>query len=219
MSKAKFEAALELIQEKKFDEARAILRTIDQPKAIEWIGKIDQIDPPKTPPVTVNPAKAPQAQIVAETKARLLCPHCEQQSDFVITVQTLAAGSGNYICPSCNQPFRTEIATVRAKRSQGDKEWNKRHFSIRVKEPSGRERMIDFSRWGYADFELRSGDLSVYTYIENQLCLVQNLTTRQYMWVKKPRKPMTRGRAIATFIIYFGCLLFLVLVLLSLARH
>lgn len=43
MSKAKFEAARELIQEKKYDEARAILGTIDHPKAAEWIGKIDSL--------------------------------------------------------------------------------------------------------------------------------------------------------------------------------
>lgn len=43
MSKAKMEAARELIQEKKYDEARAILRTVDHPLATEWLGKIDDI--------------------------------------------------------------------------------------------------------------------------------------------------------------------------------
>lgn len=46
MSKAKFEAAKELIQERKFDEARAILQTIEHPTATKWLGKLDAIDPP-----------------------------------------------------------------------------------------------------------------------------------------------------------------------------
>ena len=45
MSKAKFAAAKELIDEKKYDEARAILRSIDHPTAREWEAKIDVISP------------------------------------------------------------------------------------------------------------------------------------------------------------------------------
>jgi hypothetical protein len=46
MSKAKFEAAKELIQERKFDEARAILKTVEHPTANKWLKKLDEIDPP-----------------------------------------------------------------------------------------------------------------------------------------------------------------------------
>ncbi len=42
MSKAKMEAAKELIQEKKYAEARAILKTVDHPTAAEWVAKIDE---------------------------------------------------------------------------------------------------------------------------------------------------------------------------------
>ena len=41
MSKAKFAAARELIREGKLDEARAILRTVDHPKAAEWLAKLE----------------------------------------------------------------------------------------------------------------------------------------------------------------------------------
>ena len=44
MSKAKFEAARELIREKKYDEARAVLEKTDHPKAQEWIWKLDDIE-------------------------------------------------------------------------------------------------------------------------------------------------------------------------------
>lgn len=47
MSKAKFEAARELIQSKQYDAARAVLKTIDDPHAIDWLAKLDKLDPPK----------------------------------------------------------------------------------------------------------------------------------------------------------------------------
>ncbi len=47
MSRAKFEAARELIQAKQYDEARAILKTINHPMAAEWIDKIDALSPTK----------------------------------------------------------------------------------------------------------------------------------------------------------------------------
>jgi hypothetical protein len=59
MSKAKMEAARELIREKRYDEARAILRTVDHPTARQWLGKIEQIDPSSRPA-----APAPVAQPV-----------------------------------------------------------------------------------------------------------------------------------------------------------
>jgi len=41
MSKAKMQAAKELIEEKKYDEARSILATVDHPTAREWEKKLD----------------------------------------------------------------------------------------------------------------------------------------------------------------------------------
>ncbi len=45
MSKIKFDAARELIQEKQYDAARAVLRTFDHPQATIWLAKLDQIAP------------------------------------------------------------------------------------------------------------------------------------------------------------------------------
>lgn len=71
MSKTKMLAAQELIREKRYDEARAILRAVDHPKAVEWLEKLDKIDPPsalqkifravlpKTPTVQANPIVKP----------------------------------------------------------------------------------------------------------------------------------------------------------------
>ncbi len=48
MSKMKMMAAKELINEKKYDEARTILRAVNHPTATEWLEKLDKIDPPST---------------------------------------------------------------------------------------------------------------------------------------------------------------------------
>ena len=54
MSRAKFEAARELITEKRYDEARVILRTVSHPTAAKWLQKLDQLNPP-FPAVTLPP--------------------------------------------------------------------------------------------------------------------------------------------------------------------
>lgn len=116
------------------------------------------------------------------TQIKLVCPQCE--------VQTLhEVDSSNamqvVVCSGCEQNFNVSIFTVRAKRARGDKSRNRREFSIRVIDNAGRERMIDFVRRGYSDFELRSKDIAVFSYIDGALYVVQNLTTNQYMIVKK----------------------------------
>jgi hypothetical protein len=55
MSRAKFEAAKELIKERRYDEARAILETVNHPLAMDWLAKIDSIEPPKTTHPTSSP--------------------------------------------------------------------------------------------------------------------------------------------------------------------
>lgn len=49
MSKAKFAAAKELIDEKKYTEARDVLKTIDHPTAREWEAKLNKIAPQLSP--------------------------------------------------------------------------------------------------------------------------------------------------------------------------
>lgn len=49
MSKAKMEAAKELIQAKQYTEARAILKTVDHPKAREWEAQLDKVAPQRKP--------------------------------------------------------------------------------------------------------------------------------------------------------------------------
>jgi hypothetical protein len=45
VSKAKFQAAKELIDEGRYDEARSLLRTLDHPTASAWLEKLDRLYP------------------------------------------------------------------------------------------------------------------------------------------------------------------------------
>jgi len=46
MSKAKFDATRELIQEEHYDAARAVLKTIGTSTSEKWLRRLDEIDPP-----------------------------------------------------------------------------------------------------------------------------------------------------------------------------
>jgi hypothetical protein len=59
MSRTKLEAARELINELRYAEARAILRTMpDNPTAQNWLAKLDRIDPEKPPAAAEPPPEA-----------------------------------------------------------------------------------------------------------------------------------------------------------------
>ena len=47
MSKTKMLAAKELIKQRKYNEARAILNTLDYPLAKEWLTQLNRLDPPR----------------------------------------------------------------------------------------------------------------------------------------------------------------------------
>jgi hypothetical protein len=125
-------------------------------------------------------------QVPAEPKAqmRLVCPKCEGQFPYEV-MPTKSVYSIR--CPGCHRGFLSRVVQVRAKRSRGSKKENKRNFSIRVIDFSGGEDLIEFVNASYADFELRAKDMAVFSYLENKLRIVQNLTIGQYMTVSAPK--------------------------------
>ena len=56
MSNAKFAAAKELIEEQHYEAARAVLKTINEPKAQDWLKKLDKLSPdfPETSKKSTN---------------------------------------------------------------------------------------------------------------------------------------------------------------------
>lgn len=118
-----------------------------------------------------------------EDTIRIVCPKCETQTE-----QPYEGVGRDYrfTCPKCGKDFASRVMTVRAKRSRSNKKDNKRTFSIRVSDASGQEEMIEFVNAGTQDFELRSRDVAVFTYIGNELKIVQNANVGQFMKVSKP---------------------------------
>lgn len=56
MSTSDLNAAKSLIQQKRYAEARALLKTIDHPTAAKWLARLDEIDPPEPTPAVVKPS-------------------------------------------------------------------------------------------------------------------------------------------------------------------
>jgi hypothetical protein len=135
----------------------------------------------------------PKASEVNEIN--LICPKCEAQNTHMFLPRDLAGRSSQLIeCPNCHQSFFSRIVKIKSKRSRGSKQNNSREFSVRIIEFSGAEDLIEFMNKGYDDFELRARDLAVFSFINNELRIVQNLTIHQYMKVSKP------GCYLATYI-------------------
>lgn len=69
MSHNIFDIAQKLITDKKFDDARTILRVLgDDPKALRWLNKLDEIDPPNKIVVSTPPLK----KIVPQQSSEIL---------------------------------------------------------------------------------------------------------------------------------------------------
>ena len=83
MSEAKFAAAKELIQEKNYDAARGILKTINDPKATRWLAKLDQISPEVDdfPRISSQPRKNPSGEAERFYKAQNKKRHRNKLAD------------------------------------------------------------------------------------------------------------------------------------------
>src|SRR6185295_15593252 len=82
MSKTKMLAAKELIDEKRYDEARVILRSVDHPKAVEWLAKLDKIDPPNAFQKILR-AVIPKAPVAAKPNANAAPPPKRNQAEII----------------------------------------------------------------------------------------------------------------------------------------
>ncbi len=87
MSKAKFDAVKELINEKKYAEAKALLKTIDHPTAREWEAKVDKLSP------TLVTAFAPSSQVKPDLKRRRRWPLLILGGTFLACIIVYAIGS------------------------------------------------------------------------------------------------------------------------------
>jgi hypothetical protein len=75
---------------------------------------------------------------------------------------------------------------IRTKRSRGEKKSKRRHFSVRVQEADGSEKLLEFTNSSYEDFELRANDMAVFSYIGDKLKIVENKTVGLYWKISQP---------------------------------
>lgn len=79
MSKTKMLAAKELIDEKRYDEARILLRSTDHPKAAEWLEILDRKYPSNTS--QIQPTVEPEVVSKAEDE-NLITPNHERHGRY-----------------------------------------------------------------------------------------------------------------------------------------
>lgn len=113
----------------------------------------------------------------------LVCPKCLHQS-----VANFEVPQTRYsvTCNNCKKSFQTQICHIRAKKTRGNKKSESRSYSIRAKTINGIDQLIEFDDASYEDFELRSGDLAVFSYYNNEIRIVQNVDVAQYKTISKP---------------------------------
>ena len=117
---------------------------------------------------------------------QLICPNCETHNLFQIT-----RGQSQVECPKCKRRFVSWIVRIRAKNSRQDKRADTRAYSVRVIDVNGGEHLVEFQQRGIANFELRSGDLAAFSYVNNNLMMIQNLTIGRYLSLKSGCSTLT----------------------------
>jgi len=125
---------------------------------------------------------------MSNNQIQLVCPSCETATLF--NVHTGQA-QNNTVCPKCKKAFVAWPVRVRAKNSRQDKRANTRAYSVRVIDVNGGQHLIEFQQKGIADFELRAGDQAVFSYVNNKLLMVQNLTVGRHLNLKSGCSVMT----------------------------
>lgn len=125
------------------------------------------------------------------------CGHCLLQSN---------PQQWTFTCPKCRQRFRSMLVKMRAKRSRGNRDNNSRWFSLRVYTATG-ERLIEFMNYEWGDFELRSGDAVIISYIDGRVAMIQNFTIGRYYYVYRAWTWLHIAIAIVVAVILSGIVL------------
>jgi hypothetical protein len=132
----------------------------------------------------------------------VVCPECDNQNE-----QDLLA-LNSVQCPQCSTDFIARTVYVRAKRREAR---NPYYYSIRIRELDHSEDFITFTT-SDPNIELRSKDIAIFSFVENKLIVVQNLTIHRYWKVGKIVKKLTPVKEFLLWI-YIGislliCILF-----------
>jgi hypothetical protein len=112
----------------------------------------------------------------------VVCPKCEEQHVHSFIGPNKQKAS----CKKCITDFYFLYATTRAKKSRGDRKSNTRELDIRVFLVDGSESYIQFSKSGWDDIELRAKDGVVFSFLDGNVRVVQNIKIGSYTKISVP---------------------------------
>jgi hypothetical protein len=118
MSKQKLAAAKELIKEKHYTEARAILKTMDHPTAKKWLAKLDEISPEHTKrriAIGMSIIVGGMALLALVVFAVIVRPFSDQLAIPVIPTETpteLPTSTFTFTPPASSMPIPSSAPTI-----------------------------------------------------------------------------------------------------------
>jgi hypothetical protein len=121
--------------------------------------------------------------VITNVTRSLVCPKCSRSAPF-----DMSPGWADLVCPACKQQFGCLFATVRGKRSRGNKRAGTREYSVRIM-VGGTERLVEYSSKNYYDFEMRSRDEVAFLYRKDTVYVVHNFTIGQHQRVNRDFNP------------------------------
>lgn len=194
----------QLITAKRYIEAKALLEEMLEDgvdtEATAWLERLNQIlanqriterkweIQPNPPSPTTERVSRRQRIAHEREQYKIVCPNCENQTSQSVS---LTLPSNELQCPTCQSYFSTTFYRIRASRSTGYGGYS-REFNVRVYNPAGAEQLLTFNTPGI-QVELRSKDLTAFTYMNENLVIIQNFTIKAYtrVWYKPAESRFT----------------------------
>jgi len=120
--------------------------------------------------------------LILSFNINVVCPKCEKQDIHSF----IGPNKQKTTCKKCSTDFHFLYATTRAKKSRGDRKSNTRELDIRVYLTDGSEDYIQFSKSGWDDIELRAKDDVVFSFLGDNVRVVQNIKIGSYTSISVP---------------------------------
>jgi hypothetical protein len=120
--------------------------------------------------------------LILSSDVNVVCPKCEDQSVYPFS----GPNKERVKCKKCSTDFSFLYATIRAKKSRGDRKANSREFDIRIYLNDGSEDFIQFVKSGWDDVELRSKDGVVFSFLGDKVRVIQNIQIGSFTSISEP---------------------------------
>ncbi|MEP7284525.1 MAG: hypothetical protein ABI947_02000 [Chloroflexota bacterium] len=184
-SREKMQQARELITQKRYDDARAILRTVNHDTALDWLDKLDKLDPPQPAfspkEAAATPRESAASLIDRGITANIVCinDRCRNKIPYVVWLNVYEQ---EFVCPKCGTVFMSSVVLVKAVRIETYPN-GYRINALRIIGCDERERDLGFR--GTLSFQ--PNDIAVFSRFKGSWSVVQNITTNRYILLASPQ--------------------------------